>query len=245
MTEQSHEDNERVQMLEMRLGALGNISEKPSLMVVILIPKTPELHDAGDFVDDLSIFFPVPVPSHLGQTFYWSLQRLAKSGRQEVSLTDCYLKALGIQVIRLEITEYGQGFLTSIRYADKDGREIQAAMRLHTAVYYALMERVPIYIEERVLLKIARGIKLNLVNERGDTHSSAVPDMLSFHIKRGDKPEDLTDDFTKELLSDLDSERRAELTQLAIEHESYEWAQLLKELEDKKEEDDGGSKNGE
>lgn len=220
-------------LVKMRLAALGNVANTPSVMVMLLIPDLGNEEELNPEGGELPLFFPVPMPAPLAQSHFRWVQRQKTNAQSEENLEQAFLRGVGAKVHSVNILEHIHGFQVKLNMTLASGETIDVNTRLHLGVLFALQNHLPIYVEEILLLRVGKAVRLNFMDVQGEHQTDIAPAALSFHIKRGDKPSDLDDRITDELLGNLDEEKRAELTELAIEYEVYEWAQLFKDLEER------------
>lgn len=222
-------------MVRVELNALGNIANDPRAIVLLLTP----IKDRIDYEESLfpettfetfQQFFPVPVPIDFSSIYF---QRISNHKTADLThdISNAFLKQFGIEICQVEIKGEQDGFVTAVTYKNGYNEIGTIYTKLHIAIIHALLHKVPIYVDEILLKKISQTVKLNFISAEERQDVDIVPDALTAHIKRGDKPNDLDIHILDHLLRNLKQEKLDDLTQIAIKYEVYEWAQLFSDLQ--------------
>lgn len=216
-------------LVKVRLSAVGSLPQKEQMAVILLVPDEGAKVELDDSISSLPLLFPVVVNDKLVQSYFLLQRYQAEREQQPDTLELAFMHAFGINVHSVVIGESGDAVLVRMFYTDAEDKERIMYTNVSRAVLFALPNKIPIYVEELLLIKLSKVIRLNFQHLTGTHQTDVEQAALSLFIKRGDKPTDVDPSVIHELLKELSETKKEELIQLAIKHESYEWAQLFSE----------------
>lgn len=228
--------------LRMTIGGMGNLSVNPAVLVMLLVP----LSEAGKPVRQVTEqLFPVPLTPPRGQMYFHRLVEVLKGGPERESLFGSFLAASGTELLSLRVTAEGDRLSTTVKLRDRDGLLKSFVVRMEDALIHAVLEGVPIFVDEDILLSLGQRVAFHFApgpfgeapdapqEEKGPERAKSPFEQLSDFIRSGSRPEEMGQELRSHV-EVLLPRQRAELGEIAIETENYEWASYLRDLDNDK-----------
>lgn len=244
MDENNRETGSERTLVEMKISGLGNMVGDPQTMVILMVPVDDDIYKGPE---GHPMVFPVPVPASIAPIYFMRITRHFRGLPLSddliplyEDLTESELKAFHIYMGRHTMHSY-------MIYQDRMGEENSFATPLANGILTATLNDLPILLEQKLLLKAASTIKINYMNDgevirkqQKQNHPKTYYELVTNLIMDDQRPEDQDSETVQDAINALSEQQKQELTQLALERESYEWAARLN-----KEEEKGGDKTDE
>lgn len=220
--------------LRMSIGGMGNLSGNPSVLVMLLVPISETGKPIREVTEQL---FPVPLTPPRGQVYFHRLVEVLKHGPERGSLFGSFLTASGTEILSLRVSSSGDRLTTTVKLKDREGILKSFIVRLEDALVHAVLEGIPIFVDEDILLNIGQQVSFHFAPGPFDEAPEQKPgeqtkspfELISDFIRSGSRPEEMG----REMRSNVEvmlPRQRAELGEIAIETENYEWASFLRDL---------------
>lgn len=224
--------------LRMSIGGMGNLSGNPSVLVMLLVPISETGKPIREVTEQL---FPVPLTPPRGQVYFHRLVEVLKHGPERGSLFGSFLTASGTEILSLRVSSSGDRLTTTVKLKDREGILKSFIVRLEDALVHAVLEGIPIFVDEDILLNIGQQVSFHFApgpfeeaeeptEEQPERRQAKSPfELISDFIRSGSRPEEMGREMRNNVEVML-PRQRAELGEIAIETENYEWASFLKGL---------------
>lgn len=218
--------------VRMTIGGMGNLSANPSVLVMLLIPESESGKPIREVTDQL---FPVPLHPPMGQTYFHRLVEVLRRGPETEGLFHSFLTASETDLLSLRVTSEGDRLSTRVKLQDREGLIKSFAVHMEDALIRSVLLGVPIYVDEDILLSIGSQVSFHFttdptVGPSPEPQRSPVEQVADF-IRTGSRPEEMGEEMRSNVQVML-PRQRAELSEIAIETENYEWAAYLRDLEE-------------
>lgn len=220
--------------VRMTIGGMGNLSANPSVLVMLLIPESESGKPIREVTDQL---FPVPLHPPMGQTYFHRLVEVLRRGPETEGLFHSFLTASETDLLSLRVTSEGDRLSTRVKLQDRKGLIKSFTVHMEDALVQSVLLGVPIFVDEEILRSIRSQVSFHvtdspMVGPTPDPERKRSPiELISDFIRSGSRPEEMGEEMRSNVQVML-PRQWAELSEIAIETENYEWASYLRDLEE-------------
>lgn len=224
-------------LVPMKLDGFGSSQSSPDAMVLLLIPVED---DKYRLPNGEQMIYPVGVAPAVAPIYFAKLTQLYECMNDTLlEMSNFYELMSETKLQTLHIYQGKSGARPYLVYRDKNGEENSFRVSLPNGILTAMSHNLPILVEQKLLESTASAVRVN----RGEPTSapnekrgkSISPADIGNEIIAGNKPESPMDEDLKRAIANFSPEEHSLLRVLAIKNENYEWAAVLKELEDRDE----------
>ena len=220
--------------VRMTIGGMGNLSASPDVLVMLLIPESETSRPIRETMDQI---FPVPLRPPVGQNYFHRLVQVLRQGPETEGLLYSFLTASATELLSLHVTSQGDRISTRVKLRDRAGLIKSFTVFMEDALVQSVLLGVPIFVDEEILRSIRSQVSFHvtdapMVGPMPDPERKQSPiEMISDFIRSGSRPEEMEEEMRNNVQVML-PRQWAELSEIAIETENYEWASYLRDLEE-------------
>lgn len=228
------EGHGEVEMVEMKVSGLGNLSHSEQSLVILLMPSDDSFND--QYNDGKQMVFPIAVPKVLSPLYFYKITSIYKLRPVQDDLIDYYSKITKSRLTHISIfSVHGQlkGIMHYKRDDDMPGGHFE--VNLPNLVYTAIKHGLGIFIELELLIDASKTVKVSYLDggiADGQQQEAKGFELISNFILDGIRPDELNNKQLEDNRSMLNTHEISELFELAIQHEEYEWAEWIGHLEE-------------
>lgn len=216
-------------MVEIELGGIGNLSNDPGVVVLLLMPAGSAL---SPYPDGQVPVFPVPIDMFTGRLYLRRLYRTLRGLHMSSEVLAGYCRAVNITLDRVNIRLDESAVRTELEVSHSDGRQESLPVHLHRTVLAAVLNRIPVYVESSLLDRMAQNVRIQGADEWQDdpaTIERAQVHALRELITSGATPDAMPDE-QRWFLNNLDAEVLSALLDISVQAENFEWAAYLQKM---------------
>lgn len=219
-------------MVQVELGGVGNLSNNPGVVVLLLTPVDSLYRPYPDRHEPV---FPVPIDYLTGQLYLSRLYQVLKGHFTSNEVLAGYCRALNISLDRVNIRLEDSSVKTSLEVTHAQGMKESLTVHLHRTVLGAVLGRIPIFVEATLLDRMAQRVRI----QGRDTISGEPIDLNQIQVKElrqmiadGATPDHMTE-VQAQFLQNQKSDVLEELLEVAVQVENFEWAACLQKMKRK------------
>lgn len=216
-------------MVEIEFGGIGNLSNDPGAIVMLLMPTGGTL---TPYPDKHMPVFPVPIDVFTGRLYLRRLYRALKGGDATSEVLQGYCRVLNLTPERVNIRLDESAVRTTLDVSYGDGTTESVPVRLHSTVLAAVLNDIPLYVESTLLERMSQNVRIQGRENWHDDPKALVhaqTQALKELISSGANPEEMTNEQEQFLLS-LDTDVLSALLDIAVQTENFEWAARLQNI---------------